>query len=474
MSFSFKKYFEGPGGIREMLVVALPMVVSSACDTVMIFTDRLFLARLGSESMSAAMGGGLTSFMMSTFFLGLTGYCTALTAQYLGAGRKDRCAITITQGLIISLLAYPLILLCRPLALSLFEFLSLAPGQLALQKTYFNILIYGSILGLIRNCLSAFFSGIGRTRWVMISALAAMGINVVANYLLIYGKCGFPALGIAGAAYGTLLGGFCGLVILIAAYLSRDNRLAFGIAKSFRFDGDVMRRLIRFGYPTGVEFFMNMLAFNLLILMFHAAGPATAAAITVVFNWDLVSFVPMIGVHVGVISLVGRHMGAGSPDTAHRATLSGLKLACLYSLGTLIAFAVFPEFLVGIFRPAQTDPAFDLAFPRAVFMLRMASLYVMADAIMLVFGGALRGAGDTFWAMCISVTLHWILVAQLWLAQHIFHWSPETSWLTLCTTLMAFSGILYLRYRSGRWRTLRIVEPAPFIERTDGLLECPP
>lgn len=454
-----------------MLAIALPMVVSSACDTVMIFTDRLFLARLSSEAMSAAMGGGLTSFMMSTFFIGLTGYGTALTAQYLGAGRKNRCAVTLTQGLIISLLAYPLILLARPLALGLFQALNIPPGQLAMQTAYFNILVYGALLGLIRNVLSGFFSGIGQTRWVMISSLATLLLNVLANYLLIYGKCGFPALGIAGAAYGTLFGGFCGLVILAAAYLTPANRRAFDLRHSLRLDPEVMRRLIRFGYPTGIEFFMNMLAFNLLVLMFHAAGPATAAAITVVFNWDLVSFVPMLGVHVGVISLVGRYMGAGQPDIAHRATMSGLKMACLYSCCTLVAFALFPEALVGLFRPAQPDPAFDQAFPMAVFMLRLASLYVMADALMLVFGGALRGAGDTFWAMCISVTLHWILVLQLWLAQTVLHWPPTLSWILLCTTLMAFSGILYLRYRGGRWRSLRVVEPTPCIEPADGLHE---
>lgn len=469
MSLFTRKDYEGPGGIREMLKVALPMVVSSACETVMIFTDRLFLARVSSESMSAAMGGGLTCFMLSTFFMGLTGYCTALTAQYLGAGRKDRCALTISQGLIISLIAYPVILLLRPLALLLFDSLSLAPEQLAQQKIYFNILIFGSILGLIRNCLSAFFSGIGQTRRVMVAALATMGINVVANYFFIYGKGGLPAWGIAGAAYGTLLGSVCGLVILIAAYFRPALRRAYSIAQSFRYDGEVMRRLLRFGYPSGVEFFMNMLAFNLLVLMFHSAGPATAAAITVVFNWDLVSFVPMLGVHIGVTSLVGRYMGAGAPDLAHRTTLSGVKLAALYSFCTLIAFACFPEALVGVFRPRQFDPAFDAAFPMAVFMLRLAAFYVMADAVMLVFGGALRGAGDTVWAMVVSVTMHWILVAQLWLAQNVLHWPPPAAWIMLCTTLMAFSGILYLRYRGGHWRTLRVVEPCPVVEPTDGL-----
>ena len=84
------------GGVRELLAIALPMVVSHACETAMTFTDRLFLSRLGPEQMNAAMAGGLTCFMTMTFFLGLTGYTTALVAQYLGAGRKQHCAVATT------------------------------------------------------------------------------------------------------------------------------------------------------------------------------------------------------------------------------------------------------------------------------------------------------------------------------------------------------------------------------------------
>jgi multidrug resistance protein, MATE family len=98
-----------------MLAISLPMVVSHASETVLVFTDRLFLSRLGPVQMSAAMGGGLTAFMMTTFFLGLIGYATALAAQYLGAGRKSRCATVLSQAVIVALLAYPLIL-ARPAA----------------------------------------------------------------------------------------------------------------------------------------------------------------------------------------------------------------------------------------------------------------------------------------------------------------------------------------------------------------------
>lgn len=468
-----EKHCAGPGGIKEMLAIAFPMVVSSACDTAMIFTDRLFLSRLGSQQMSAAMGGGLTCFMMTTFFLGLTGFCTALVAQYYGSGQRNICSRVITQGLIISVLAYPLILAARPLAHWLFDVTHVPPEQLVPQTIYFDILLYGVILSLARNCLSCFFSGIGKTRTVMISAMTAASVNIVLNYVLIFGKWGAPALGIRGAAYGTIIGNVCGLLVLAAVYLSPRNQRLYGVLGSFRFDWVLMKKLWRFGYPPGLELFLNLLAFDIVVLNFYACGLVTAAAITIVFNWDMVSFVPLIGVHIGVTSLVGRYMGARLPDTAHRAAFSGLKLAWLYSFCTLVAFAVFPHPLVSVFQPRQPDPVFAGALPEAVFMLRLAALYVMADATILVFGGALRGAGDTFWAMCISVSMHWVLVIGQVIMLRGLNLSPRWTWVFLCLTLQVFSGIFYLRYRSGRWRLIQVVEeiyePSP--PHVDGLHE---
>ena len=176
--------------------------------------------------------------------------------------------------------------------------------QLVQQKLYFDILLYGAILVLLRNCLSSFFSGIGQTRVVMFSALTAMLVNVAANYVLIFGHLGFPALGIRGAAYGTpLRQPVRGLLVLLAAYLAPTNRREFGVALP-RYDGEVMRKLLRFGYPAGVELFLNLLAFTSMILLFHSHGLATATAVTIVFNWDMVSFVPLLGIQIGVVSTV--------------------------------------------------------------------------------------------------------------------------------------------------------------------------
>jgi multidrug resistance protein, MATE family len=446
-----------PGGVHELLAIALPMVVSHACDTVMVFTDRLFLSRVGSEQMTAAMAGGLTCFTVMTFFLGLTGYTTALVAQNLGAGRQDKCAVVTTQAVLIALAAYPLILLARPLIHWVFARTGIPQTQLIPQIQYFDIIVYATVVGLVRNCLSSFFSGIGRTRIVMVAACVAMTVNVGVNYVLIFGKLGFRAWGIRGAAIGTIMGGVCGLGVLLSAYLGPRIRRQFGVWQSLYFDRDSMRTLCRFGYPAGVEMFLNLLAFNAIVLAFHSHGPATATAVTVMFNWSMVSFVPLIGIQIGVMSLMGRYMGAGQPDIGHRATISGLKSAWVYSAVILVLYVCFPRQLIGIFDPGPDDTVFVQALPMALTMLRVMALYVAVEAIMVVFSGALRGAGDTFWAMVVSVSIHWSLLAVQVIALYGLKQSPQAAWTALVITLLACSSLFYWRYRSGKWRHIQVV-----------------
>ncbi|HLO60709.1 MAG TPA: MATE family efflux transporter [Bacteroidales bacterium] len=457
---TFKNFFtdKTKGGTAELLAIAFPMIISTACDGVMTFTDRLFLSKLGPEQMNAAMGGGIAMQLMTFFFIGLTGYTTALVAQYYGAGQKKMGPVAATQAFIIALLAYPIILLAKPLMYHFFAFSKLPAAQLGFQVQYFNIVIFGSIAGILRNCLSCYFSGIGRTKIVMVANLTAMVVNVVLDYLMIFGKGGFPQMGVSGAALATVIGGFCGVFVLAVVYLGRKNNREFGISGSFRFNWGVMRKLLHFGYPAGLEFFMNFLAFTALIFVFDSEGNVVATASTIMFNWDLVSFIPLLGIEIGVTSLVGRYMGAGDPDTAHRAAMSGIKTGIFYSVVILALFLTIPNALVLVFRPEVPVDVFNQAVPIAASMIRLASLYVLAEAIMVAIVGALRGAGDTHFTMLISVCAHWTMLPVVFLILKVFNGSAVAGWLGLIIFFLVFCVFLILRYHSGKWKNIRVVE----------------
>ncbi len=450
-----------PGSVRHVLGIALPMMVSYACDTVMIFTDRLLVAKLGPVPMNAVMAGGISHYMMMGLLMGLVGYTTALAAQYLGAGQKEKCPVVTTQSLLLILAAYPVLLACRPLVHAFFGVMGVTAEQRAPQEAYFDLLLWGSVAALARHALASFFTGIGRTGIVMTASAVAMFVNVVLDYFLIFGHGGFPELGIRGAAVASIVGSAAGAAVLAGVYLAPRTEAMFAVRRSLHFSREVMAKLLRYGSPPGVEMFLNILGFNALVLLFHSTGLVGATAASIVLNWDMVSFVPLMGIEIAVTSLVGRAMGGHNPALAMRATASAIRFGLGYSAVLFVLFVFFPEMLVGVFRPAAGVDIFQEAVPLAVMMLRLASLYVFAQAMLMAWIGALRGAGDTWWAMGMTVGMHWFLVGVLYLLLSVWRQPTEAGWIALIAVFLLFTALVYARYRQGKWKSLRLVGPPP-------------
>lgn len=153
------------------------MIIATACDGIMTFTDRLFLAKVGSEQMNASLAGGVAPQMLTFFFIGLIGYTTALSAQYMGAGEKHNSSRTTFQGIIITLIAWPLIILIKPYLSSLLVCSTRLNHKLPIRLNTFR-LAWGVVFALLRHTLSCYFVGIGRTKIVMQATVAAMVTNV--------------------------------------------------------------------------------------------------------------------------------------------------------------------------------------------------------------------------------------------------------------------------------------------------------
>jgi len=441
-----------------MVAVALPMVVSLSCDTVMVFSDRWFVSKLGSTAMNAVFLGGLAAFASQTFFTGLIGYSTALVGQNYGAGRRHRCVLAAYQALIVALVAWPLLLLVIPVGNAVFPRLGLPASQIPAQLRYFDLLMFGAGFGLLRGAFSGFFTGLGRTRIVMLASLTSMLTNLPLVWALVFGKLGLPALGVTGAAIGTLIASGLGLTVLVLAFLAKGGARSIGPLPPFRLERPLMSELLRKGTPSGVEFFLNMLAFQIIVVLFQRQGETSATAASIMFNWDMVSFVPLVGVEIGVTSLVGRYKGARNHAGVRRSLRSGLKLGWAFSAVILTAFLAVPGLLVDVFRGDAPSATFELARPLAVSMIRIASIYVTIEAVLLVFTGALRGVGDTLFAMLASNGLHWVLVLALWITLDHLELSTLAGWIVVVAVFSLFPLAFGLRWRTGRWRTTRVAQ----------------
>lgn len=450
--------FKKNGDVKDVLVVALPMLLSMSFDTIMTFIDRLFLSKLGPAEMNAALGAGAVQLALTMFFTGAISYTTAMVAQRLGAKKTSDCARVFMQAVYLSLISVPLLYLTIPLGHLAFGMEHLPADQLEYQKTYFNILMFGGVINLVRNAAPCFFSGIGETKIVMKAAFVGMIVNVACNFVLIYGLGPIPALGVAGAAYGTLIGNLVSTVILFAKFFAKSCNSRFNTRSSFAFSWPLTRELLQKGIPSGVEMFLNMSAFQLMILMFHALGPDAATASSVMFNWDMVAYVPLMGLEVASTSLVGRYVGARDAAAATRSTYSGLKLGWGYSLLMGVFFVFLPGVLTDIFRPdmaeasAEAIAIFDAARPMSIFMLRIATFYIFVEVLLVVYAGALRGAGDTVWVMFTCAIMNWCVSGALYVAAYIFHLPAHYAWIAVVAVYSTAPVIFWWRWKSGKWR----------------------
>ena len=450
--------FKKNGDVKDVLVVALPMLLSMSFDTLMTFIDRLFLSKLGPAEMNAALGAGAVQLALTMFFTGMISYTTAMVAQRLGGKRRWDCARAFMQALYISLMCVPLLYLTIPLGHVAFGMEHLPADQLQYQKTYFNILMFGGVINLVRNVAPCFFSGIGETKIVMKAAFVGMLVNVACNFVLIYGMGPIPALGVAGAAYGTLIGNLVSTVILFAKFFGKSCHRRFRTRYAFAFSWPLTQELLKKGIPSGVEMFLNMSAFQLLILMFHALGPESATASSVMFNWDMVAYVPLMGLEVASTSLVGRYVGAKDGAAASRSTYSGLKLGWGYSLLMGIFFIFLPGMLTDIFKPdvaeasAEAIAIFESARPMSIFMLRIATFYIFVEVLLVIYAGALRGAGDTLWVMFACAIMNWCVAGSLYLVAYVFGLPAHLAWIAVVAVYGTAPVLFWLRWKNGKWR----------------------
>lgn len=435
---------------RELLDLALPMVVSQGSFAVMVFCDRLFLSLIGPEYMSAALGGGVASFFSISLFIGVVSYANALVAQYYGAGDLHKCPRVVTQGIFMVVLWLPLLAVIGYYVYQFFGVIGHPPEQLQLERVYYQILMLGCFFNLSKACIASYFAGIGRTRVVMIADVLGMLLNIPLSYALIFGKLGLPQLGIAGAAWGTVIATAFSLLLFALFYFSRVHRNKFRVLDSFHLDGGILRRYARLGFPSGLELFMNVATFNLFILMFQSYGVAQGAAAAIVFNWDMLSFVPMIGLNIAVISLIGRYVGANAMSRIDAVIAAGYKIALTYSSILAAVFVIFRMNLIDVFAGSGAD--FEEIREIGSFMMVGLACYMMADASILISGGALRGAGDTRWLMLTSISLHWLMLIAQYFIIIVYDYGPRLSWVVFVLMIIVIAVVYLGRLYSGVWR----------------------
>ncbi len=454
-----KNRWRRKGGYREVLVVAIPLILSTATWSVQHFVDRMFLTWYSPEAIAAAMPAGMLNFSMVSIFMGTAGYVTTFVAQYYGAERYDRIGPALWQGVYVSLFGGLVILCAIPFAEPVFKLVGHSPLVQQNEVDYFQIQCLGGGVYAASYALSGFYSGRGETWPVLWVNAATTAVNLVLDYALIFGRWGFPELGIKGAGIATVLAGVFSLLLFFALMCSGTNRNKFHTIKGWRLERDLFARLLRYGFPSGVQFFLEMAGFTAFVLLVGRLGIASLAATNIAFNINTLAFMPMIGCGIAVSVLVGQYLGADKPDRARSAVYSGFHLTLVYMVTIAAAYVLVPDVFVAPFALRADPGGFSEIYGYSIILLRFVAIYSVFDTMNIIFCSAIKGAGDTRYVMLITVMLSvFVFIMPVYLAVVVFEFGLMVAWVfaTVYITLLGF--IFYLRFLGGKWQTMRVIE----------------
>jgi multidrug resistance protein, MATE family len=444
-----------------VLRVGYPLILAQMSFTVQTFLDRLFLTWYSMEAVAGAVAGLFTIWTLMGLFIGTGEYLTTFVAQYQGSRRPERIGPAVWQGIYFSLAAGAAVAALIPLAGPVFDWAGHAPSLREHEVVYARILMLGTFPIVLMATLSSFFAGRGETLTVLGVNVIATVVNGVFDYLWIFGKAGFPRMGVAGAAWATVLSQAVGALTLLAVILRPEHRRAYRTLAGWRPERALFVRLLRFGLPTGLQYSLEVLAFSLFLILVGRIGTDQLAASGIAFNLNMIVFMPMLGLALGVTSLVGRHLGADEPEAAERTVRSALVLSFVYMSACGVLYVFGSEVLLAPYA-AGADPASFAAVARiAPVLLCFVALYSIFDMMNVIYAAGLKGAGDTTYPLVLTVVLSWAaMLVPAYVVALVNGGGVYVAWCFATLYVVLLGLLMRWRFRRGGWKSLRVVEPA--------------
>ncbi len=435
--------------LKYMLKLAAPMVVTNISFTVMQFVDRFMVSRLGTEALAAILPAGVISFLPASFAIGVMTSVNTFVSQSLGRGQKRDCSNYCWQAIYMGL-AYLLVVVAImwPAAPWIFRTLGHEPAVVNLEVIYLRIMLYTQFLAIFIWSSSQFFMGVHRPIITMYAALFGQVVNIAANYVLIFGKFGFPAMGIAGAGWGTFIGQAVGAGIRMAMFLSGDTNLNFRSRQTVNVDFSKMAGLLKVGLPAGFGLMVNVAFWGMILFgLVGRFGKEALAGTSAVFSCINVSVMPIVGIGTALTAAVGKSIGEGRKDVAIKQTSVCLRVALVYMGLVGLCFFVFRNGLMAFW---SSD---DKVIEAGVNILIFAAIFQVFDAATLIYSGSLRGAGDTVWLAVISA-LGAVVILGLG-GLFILMFFPELGslgpWIAATVNIIAVGLANRWRFKSNRW-----------------------
>lgn len=393
--------------LRASLVLAVPLVLTQLTQMAMSFIDVVMIGRLGPAAMAAGVVGTSVYMSLTLVCMGVVMAVNPMVAQAVGAGDEAAVGRSVRQGLWLGvLLGLPLILLFGQ-AERFLLWAGQEPATAALAGGYIRAIRWGAVANLWYTALRGFAEGLARPRPVLLVAAAAALANVGGNYVLMYGKLGFPALGLIGTGYastGAIWLMFGGMLLVMRLHAGFRRYRVFETLR--RPDPRALGELFRLGWPIGVSFGLETGLFTTVTMLIGWVGTTALAAHQVAMNAASVMFMVPLGVAMATTVRVGQAAGRGDRAAAERAGWAGVALGSAFMACSAALFWLRPAWVVWIYTGQAGGEAAEVA-ALAASLLGIAAVFQIVDGVQVTAAGALRGLKETRVPMLVGAVAYW-------------------------------------------------------------------
>lgn len=436
---------------RAILLLAIPMVIEMAMESIFAVVDVYFVSHLGA---SATATVGLTESYLSivyTLAMGLGIGVTATVARRTGEGDHDGAAHSAAQGIwLAALFSVGLGVIGAIWAPDLLRLMGAEPDVIAVGTPYARIMLGGNIVVLLLFVINAAFRGVGDAAIAMRALVIGNGINIVLNPCLILGLGPFPALGVTGSAVATMIGRGSGVLYQFWALRQGRGRLAIKPHHA-KPDLPLMWRMLRMSGTGMLQMFVMTASWIGLVRVIASFGTDAMAAYQIAIRVMLFFLLPSFGLANAAATLVGQNLGAGRPERSEAAAWKAGFFNAVF-LGVVAMFFVgFSETIVGWFTDEPAVRA--IAGPALATICLGFPFYAYG----MVLSNSFNGAGDTWTPTALNFLCFWMIEIPLaWYFAKVLGWGPEGGFAAITIAFSCLAIFAVPLFKRGRWKLQKV------------------
>lgn len=438
--------------VNVILGLSYPIMAGMVSRTLLSFMDTLMVGRLGAIEIASVGLGSTTVWVIIYLFFSLGMGTQIMTSRRYGEKNYKECGDVLNNAIMFSVIAA---LVFTALGFMegrrIFKFVAEDPLVYYHGSSYIRIRIFEVFSFTIISVFAGFFNGIGITRIHMYVMLIVNIMNIFLNYLLIFGKFGFPRLEVTGAAYASTISTYLGAIVIVLISLKEKYWKKFLYFKNLKASLNTLTTLLKLSYPNALKNFFILSGYMIFLKFIGIIGTKDLAASVFCLTVTSISWMPAVGIGVATATLVGQSLGSGESKLAERYSWESIKLSLVIMGSIGILFMVFPKWIMEIFT-SDTE-----IIQKGTIVLRILAVIQFFDAFGIIVSSSLEGAGKTFFVGISEILFVWLVFIPLSYLLGVFlEFGIIGSWIAMIAYFFGFDIVLFRNFKKGKWKEHKV------------------